>query len=172
MICVATNAMKPCSFPLFVCTHVEDDFNILPYVFLPNTPLIASRILTTFYFRCLECNNVHVFQHEMDTIVFSHFDGVFVFPHSEDVQTIFLHKDLGYAFSLLYLCCANCVVNKNGHVLDDVLPYHAQTYFAWSLLCEGTHRYYWWICSREWFKSNTSTMRGHQQLCKVTSFYT
>jgi hypothetical protein len=94
-----------------------------------------------------------------------------VFPHLEDVQTIFLHIDLAYAFPLLYLCYANCVVNKNGHVLNDMLPYHGQTSFAWSLLCEGTHGYYWWMSTREWFQSNTSTARAHQQLCKVTSFY-
>jgi hypothetical protein len=46
-ICVATNMMKTCSFLWFVCTHVDGDFDILPYVFLPNPPLIASRILTT-----------------------------------------------------------------------------------------------------------------------------
>jgi hypothetical protein len=62
-------------------------------------------------------------------------------------------------------------VNKNGHVLDDMLPYHAHTYFAWSLLCIGTRGYYWWMCSREWFQSITSTTRAHQQLYKVTSFY-
>jgi hypothetical protein len=75
----------------------------------------------------------------MDAIVFSNFDGVFVFPHLEDVQKNGSHIDLAYAFSLIYLCCANCVVNNNGHVMDDVLPYHAHTYFAWYLLCEGTN---------------------------------
>jgi hypothetical protein len=73
---------------------------------------------------------MHVSQHEMDTIIFSNFAGVLVFPHLEDVQTICLHIDFAYAFYLLYLCCANCVVNKNEHFLDDVLPYHAQTNFA------------------------------------------
>jgi hypothetical protein len=61
MICVETNMMKTCSFLWFICTHVDDDFDILPYVLLPNSPLIASRMLATFYLRCLECNNVHVF---------------------------------------------------------------------------------------------------------------
>jgi hypothetical protein len=64
-----------------------------------------------------------------------------------------------------------CVVNKNGHVLDDMVPYHAHRYFDWSLLCIGTRGYYWWMRSREWFQSNTSTTSAHQQLCKVTSFY-
>jgi hypothetical protein len=50
MICVATNIMKTCSFLWFVCTHVDDDFDILSYVFLPNSPLIASRMLTTCSF--------------------------------------------------------------------------------------------------------------------------
>jgi hypothetical protein len=108
MICVATNMMKTCSFLWFVCTHVANDFDILPYVFLPNSPLIASRILTTFYFRCLECNNMYVSQHERDTIALSNFDGVFVFPHLEDVQTICLHIELAYAF--LYYTCVVLIV--------------------------------------------------------------
>jgi hypothetical protein len=66
---------------------------------------------------------------------------------------------------LLYLCCANCVVNKNGHVLDDMVPYHAHIYFAWSLLCVGTCGYYWWMRSHEWFQSTTSTTRAYQQIC-------
>jgi hypothetical protein len=59
----------------------------------------------------------------------------------------------------------------SGHVLYDMLPNHAHTYFAWSLLCVGTHGYYWWMHSLEWFQSNTSTTRAHQQHSKVTSFY-
>ena len=155
MICVATNMMKNCSFLWFVCTHVDDDFDILPYVFLPKSPHIASRMLTTCSFQSLECNNMHIFQHEMDTMVFSNFVGVFVFPHLEDVETICVNIDLAYAFRLLYLCCANCVVNKNGHVLDDMLPYHAHTYFAWSLLCEGTSDL--WMSVNEWVQQHTST---------------
>ena len=63
----------------------------------------------------------------MDIMVFSQF-GVFVFPHLEDVQTEFLHIDLAYALCLIYLCCANGVVNMNGHVMNDVLLYHAHTF--------------------------------------------
>jgi hypothetical protein len=171
MICVATNTMNNCSFLWFVRTHIDDDFDILPYVFLQNSPLIASRMLTTFSFQSLECNNVQVFQHEMDIVDFSTLDGVFVFPHLEDVHIFCLHIDLAYAFRLLYWRCANCVVNKNGHVLDDMLPYHAHTYFAWSLWCVGTHGYSWWMRSHAWFQSTPSTTRAHQQLSKVTSFY-
>jgi hypothetical protein len=101
MICVATNMMKTSSFLWFVCTHVDDDFDILPYMFLPNAPLIPSRMLTTCSFQSLERNNMHIFQYDMDTMVFSNFDGVFVFPHLEDVQTICLHIDLAYTFHLL-----------------------------------------------------------------------
>jgi hypothetical protein len=101
MTYVATNSMKTCSFLWFVCTHVDDDFDILSFVFLPNSPLIASRMLTTCSFQSLERNNMYICQLEMDTMVFSNFDGVFVFPHLEDVETICLHIDLAYAFRLL-----------------------------------------------------------------------
>jgi hypothetical protein len=73
----------------------------LSFVFLPNSPLIASRMFNTCSFQSLERNNMHIFQLEMDTTVFSNFDGVFMFPHLEDVQTICLHIDLAYAFPLL-----------------------------------------------------------------------
>ena len=80
-----------------------------------------------------------MFQNEMDTIVFAKFHGVFVFPHLEDVQTNCLHIDLAYALYSIYLCYANGVVNKNGHVIHDVLLDHAQTNFAWSMSCEGAN---------------------------------
>ena len=67
--------------------------------------------------------------------------GVFEFPHLDDVQTISMHIDHAYASRLLYLSCANSVVNKNGHATNDMLLYHTQTYVAWSLLCEGTISY-------------------------------
>jgi hypothetical protein len=49
----------------------------------------------------------------------------FVCTHVDDD---FLHIDLAYAFSLIYMCCANCVVNKNEHVFDDVLLYHTHIF--------------------------------------------
>jgi hypothetical protein len=64
--------------------------------------------------------------HEMDTSVFSYFQGLFEFPQLEDVPTYSLHIDLAYALYLIYLCCANGVVSKNGHVMDDMLLYHGQ----------------------------------------------
>ena len=137
---IATNILKTCSFRWFVCTN-DDVLVISPHVFLPNSPLIASRMMNNLSIQCFECNNERMFRHEMDTIVFSYFHGVFVFPHLEDAQPNCLHIDLAYALLLIYLCCANGVVNKNGHVIDDVLLYHAHTYFAWSLLCEGTYAY-------------------------------
>ena len=161
------------SFQWFVCTHVDDILDTLPYVFWPNSPLIASRMLNNFSFRCLECNNENEFLHEMDTMVVSQF-GVFVFPHLEDVHTEFLHIDLAHALFLINLCCANGVVNMKGHVIDDVLQYHTQTYFAWSLLCEGTRDL--WMSVNEWVQPHTSTtqdlsMRAHRHFDKVTSFY-
>ena len=62
-------------------------------------------------------------------MVYSHF-GVLVFPRLEDVQMEFAYIDLAFAYTWIYLCCANGVVNKEGHVIDDVLRYHAQKYFA------------------------------------------
>lgn len=139
-LCVATNMMTNCSFLWFVCT-LDDDFDILPLVFLPISPLIASRMLTNFSFQCLECNEYNMFHNELVPIDLSHFLGVFVFSHLDDVENNCLHIDLAYALFLIYLCCANGVVNKNGHVNLDMILYHAQKYFAWSLLCEGTNAY-------------------------------
>ena len=66
----------------------------------------------------------------MDTMVVSQL-GIFVFPHLEDVHMEFLHIDLAHALFLINLCYANGVVNMNGHVVDDMLLYHAHIYFAW-----------------------------------------
>jgi hypothetical protein len=139
-LCVATSTMNNCSFHWLVCTLHDDDFDILPYVFLPNSPLIALKMRTHFYFHCFKCNNAHEYIHEWDIFAFSYF-GVFVFPHLEDVENYCLHIDLAYALISKYLCCANSVVNKNGHVTHDMLLYHTQKYFAWSLSCEGTIAY-------------------------------
>ena len=46
---VATNMLKTCSFMWFVCHH-DDILDILHCVFLPSSPLIASRMLTNFSF--------------------------------------------------------------------------------------------------------------------------
>ena len=48
-----------------------------------------------------------------------------------------LHIDLAFALPPIYLCCANGVMIKIGHVMDDVLHYHAHTLFAWSLMRVG-----------------------------------
>lgn len=112
--------------------------DILPHVFLPNSLPIASKMLTNFSFKSFDCNGDHIFILSWTPFVLSCFHGVFVFPHLEDVPMNCFHIDLAYALSLIYLCCANGVVNKNGHVIVDMLLCHTQTYFAWSLLCEGT----------------------------------
>ena len=94
---VASTKLNNCSFLWVVCT-LDDILDILPYVFLPNSPLIASSMLTNFSFPCFECNEHHLFHNEMDIIVLSKFHGVFVFPHLEIVQNNCLHIDLAYAF--------------------------------------------------------------------------
>jgi hypothetical protein len=82
-------------------------------VFLKDMSCVAKNTTKNFYFRCFECNNENEFQNDMDIMVFSEF-RFFEFPHLEDVQTVLLHIDLIYALFLIYLCCANGVV-------DDVL---------------------------------------------------
>jgi hypothetical protein len=172
-----------------MCTHVDVTLDMLPFVCLPIAPLVAPYMLNDFL--CLECNKNLEFTNEKDIMVYSHF-GVLVFPHLEDVHMEFSYIDHAFAYPSLYLCCANGVVNKQGHVIDDVLRYHAHTYFAWSLLCEGTNgqpststeheltkralESYLRKCIHEWFPPQTSTthdlsMRAHRHLAKVTSFY-
>ena len=58
-------------------------------------------------------------QNEIAILAFSNFLGDFVFPHFEDVGTSCLHIDLAFVFHSIYLCCANGVMNKFGHVIND-----------------------------------------------------
>ena len=104
------------------CWPIDDDvFDIPLLVFLPNSPLIATKILTNFSFWCFACNSAHMFQNEIVPIALSNVLGDFVFPHFEDVSLSCLHIDLAFALPSIYLCCANRVMNKIGHVLNDVL---------------------------------------------------
>src|SRR4051812_3395546 len=148
-------------------------------------------MLTTCSFKCLVCNNPHEFTNEKDTMVYSNF-GVLVFPHLEDVQLDFSYIDLACAYIWIYLCCANSVVSNQGHIIVDVLQYHAKKGFAWSLLSVDTNEQtstsmeheltkralesYLRKCIHEWFKLQTPTthylsMRAHRHFSKVTSFY-
>ncbi len=54
MLCVAPKMRTNFSFQWFVCTHVDDILDTSTYVFWPNSPLVASRMLNNFSFRCLE----------------------------------------------------------------------------------------------------------------------
>jgi hypothetical protein len=162
-LCVASNILNNFFFEWLVCTHNASVLDILPRVFLSNSPILASKVLIYMLVNCFACHPTRLY-------------GVFEFPHLDDVQTISMHFDLAYAFHLLYMYCANNVVNKKGHATNDMLLYHARKYFAWSLLCEGTNAY-------------TSTSTNHvltrrteeSYLClpfielslqdKVTSFY-
>src|SRR3954471_20713506 len=127
-LCVTSNMSNNLSFQWLVGTHNDVVLDILPFVFLPNSPILASKMLIKFLFDCFECHNKMLY-------------GVFEFPHLDDVSKISMHFDLAYAFHLLYMHCTNSVVNKNGHATFDMLLYHAQKYFAWSLLCESTSAY-------------------------------
>ena len=92
--CVAILMLKTCSFLCIMCTHVDDTLDMLPFVCLLDSSLVASRMLPNCSFQCLDCNNEHDFTNEKDIMVYSHF-GVLVFPHLEDVQMEFAYIDLG-----------------------------------------------------------------------------
>src|SRR3954466_9091107 len=109
---VATNIRTTCSFIWFVCKHNTFVLDMLPCVFLPNSPILASKMLFEIWIQCFECPTSMLY-------------GVFEFPHLDDVQTISMHIDHAYAFRLLYLSCANSVVKKNGHATFDMIHYHA-----------------------------------------------
>ena len=156
---VATKMLKTCSFLCFVCTHYDYIVEMFPSVFLPMSPFIATRILTNYPFQCFVCN-------------LSNFLGDFVFSQFGDVPMIGLHIDHAYELYYLYLCCANGVMNKNGHVMNDMVLYHAHTFFAWSLLC----RYYLWMRWHEWLQLHIAltedlASRPHRHLTKVPSLY-
>ena len=85
-ICVAISMLKTCSFSWIMCTHVDGTLDLLPFVCLPISPLVAPYMLTDFL--CLECNNDLEFTNEKDIMVYSHF-GVLVFPLLEDVEMEF-----------------------------------------------------------------------------------
>src|SRR3954469_25266955 len=101
-MCMASNMLNNCSSQWLVCTHNDVSLDILPCVFLQNSPILASKMLFEIWIQCFECPTTTL-------------HGVFEFPHLDDVQTISMHFDLAYAFHLLSLYCANSVVNKNGH---------------------------------------------------------
>ena len=61
--------------------------------------------------------------------------------------------------------------NKNGHVTDDVLLYHAHTYVAWSLLCEGTIAYSSTSTEHELTNESFNELLGHRCFTKVNSIY-
>ena len=168
---VATKMSKTYSFIYFDCTH-DDILDILHLVFMPNSPFVAPRMLTKLSFQCFACNNDHMVPNEIALIDFSNFLGNFVFPHFEDVSLNCLHFDLALASFVIYLCCANGVMNKLGHVIDDMLLYLAHTWFAWSLMC----RSYLWMSLHELLQpripmAEDLARRAHQHLAKVTSFY-
>src|SRR4051812_18345029 len=127
-LCVTSNMLNNFSFQWLVCTPNDVSLDILPCVFLPNSPVLASKMLFEIWIQCFECPTTTLY-------------GVFEFPHLDNVQTISMHIGHAYASHLLYLSCANRVVNKNGHATNDMLLYHTQTYVAWSLLYEGTNAY-------------------------------
>src|SRR3954469_20553393 len=110
---VTSNMSNNFSFQWLVGTHNDVVLDILPFVFLPNSPNFASKMLIKFLFDFFECHTKMLY-------------GVFEFLHLDDFATISIPFDLAYASRLLYLSCANRVVNKNGHATNGMLLYHTQ----------------------------------------------
>src|SRR4051812_33312536 len=86
-LCVSSNMLNNLSFQWLVCTHNDVSLDILPFVFLPNSPSFASKMLIKFLFDCFECHNKMLY-------------GVFEFPHLDDFATTSMHFDLAYASRL------------------------------------------------------------------------
>src|SRR3954470_10142453 len=55
-LCVTSNMSNNFSFQWLVCTHNDVSSDILPCVFLQNSPILASRMLIKILVKCLECH--------------------------------------------------------------------------------------------------------------------
>ena len=64
-----------------------------------------------------------------------------VFSHREDVSRKYLHTEITFAWPPMLVCLANGAMINLGHVINDLLLYHAHTCFAWSLLCVGINEW-------------------------------
>ena len=120
--------MNTCSSLCFVCTHDGDDKSL---------PQIVWFIKLSF--RCFECNGLHTVRNDIGIMTFSILLGDFVFPTFEDVSKSCLPNDLAFRLRSIHVCCANGAMIKLGHVINDVLLYHAHT-----LMCVGTNE---WIAT-------------------------
>src|SRR4051812_49047071 len=86
-LCVTSNMSNNFSFQWLVGTHNDVVLDIPPFVFLPNSPSFASKMLIKFLFDCFEWHNKMLY-------------GVFEFPHLDDFATTSMHFDLAYASRL------------------------------------------------------------------------
>src|SRR3954469_12954840 len=55
--CVTSNMSNNFSFQWLVCPHNDVVLDIPPFVFLPNSPIFAPKMLIKFLFDCFECHN-------------------------------------------------------------------------------------------------------------------
>ena len=134
----------------------DNILDITHLVFLPNFPNLASKQLTNCPSTSFVCNDIHEVSNEIASIAFSTFNGVFVFPHFDDVQMTLLHFDLAHAILFIYLCCANGALKNIGHVIHNVLHFLAHTKFAWSLVYRYYNRMRWhaWLLTPIPMKDN------------------
>jgi len=158
--CFASNKWNNFSCLWFVCNH--DGVFGLPYdkhvssIFHMDDLCVATNMMNTCSFQWFVCNH----------------NDILCMSCHEFISRSCLHIDLAYAINFTYLCCANGVMNMNGHVIDDMLLYLAHTWFAWSLMC----RSYLWMSLHELLQpripmTEDLARRAHRHLAKVTSFY-
>jgi hypothetical protein len=141
VFCVATNIITILCFRWFFWTHVDDILDTLMYC-------VFCQILLLFI---QECWTISLFYALSAILIICLQTSWFSKPSHIFMELLCSHnwkmfKRGYYTLALicvifLYLCCSNGVVNMNGHVINDMLLYHAHTYFAWSLFCEGKNEY-------------------------------
>nr|XP_051228399.1 uncharacterized protein LOC127345890 [Lolium perenne] len=181
--CVVTTLMNNCSFPRLVNNN-DKMLNMFCATCLQYSPISATKMLNTFSFQCLVCNDVNMLVNEIAPIALSHF-GDFAYIHVEHVPMFTPHIHHIYYDASLN---ANGDVQKKWRIMmDDVFIYHAHTLFLLSNMCVGTQtpmstsiehelakralESMIQVSSNEWFRSHTSTtqdlsMRAHRHLAK------
>jgi hypothetical protein len=154
---IACNMLNNCSFPCIACNDDNDTFVVTT---LPNNgsfprfvdnkdrilnmfcaqclqyySINATKMLNTFSFKCLVCNNVNMFDNEKAPIAISNNED-FAFAHDQHVFTYTLHNHHEYYDILLD---ANGDVQiKRCIMMDDVFIYHAHTLFLLYFVCVDT----------------------------------
>ena len=130
---VATNVMNTCSFQWLVgnhndilCMSCHECFDLYEFG-------VATNMLKTCSFMCFVCHHDDILDilHCVLFMEFLYFYTLKVFHWIAYTLTLQLH------YLVIFLCCANGAMTKNGHVIVDMLLFLTHTWFAWSLVFVG-----------------------------------